>query len=83
MQDARKLATIIAFRKYPAPKCGMRKRTSENCATEGRSIIGGLRAYSAWGVPLPAVKCVNPAESASCVKPATLFTPSFFIMVLR
>ena len=27
--------------------------------------------------------CVRPVDSASCVRPATLFTPSFFIMVLR
>jgi hypothetical protein len=31
----------------------------------------------------PRDNCVNPVESANCVKPATLFTPSFFIIVFR
>src|ERR1017187_5065202 len=48
---------------------------------DGEIAPRGLhRAYSfASGL----FQCVRPAARASCVRPATLFTPSFFIMVLR
>ena len=41
------------------------------------------RRYHPTGFASGLFQCVRPAASASCVRPATLLTPSFFIIVLR
>ena len=69
-----------AQRRNGAKEMHVRVGDGEGAPGRPACCIAPIELERSWPPP---GSWVSPVDSASCVRPATLFTPSFFIMVLR